>query len=513
MKIIEPSYEILTPIVDGIGILKAIEFIGRTCYKSTELTTETSAVKFVSGLIKRGHEAMLEFNNLSVRFVADRAWTHEIVRMRLCSFAQECLSGDTEVRSFQPKTGYPSKRWTIKQLYDWQSSPVRACKIKQIRLRSVDSNGRIVPNKIKSVLQNGEKDVYKVTTKTGRSIKSTMNHLYYTPDGYKPLSDLKVGSRVYANGLSCLDNEEFLRENYLKKNMQRKDLANLIGCCESVLGKAFRRFGIVKPKSQYPNRQPGHGRKGQFSEETLLQLSESKKKNKNPQWKGDNITKSGGYTRSNKYYERGECWGCGVTTKIERHHVDKNPRNNHPDNCIDLCQKCHKAFHHKDIRSVYSDEIAKIEYVGREMTYDLEMVSEPHNFVANGLVVHNSQRYCAYDKDKFGNELTFIKPIGIEEGSDAWKIWKSSCEQAEKAYLELRELEIPPEIARDVLPNSCKTEIVVGANLRQWRHVLKLRAQGTTGTPHPAMRELMIPLLKELQQRIPVVFEDIVPYE
>lgn len=123
-----------------------------------------------------------------------------------------------------------------------------------------------------------------------------------------------------------------------------------------------------------------------------------------------------------------------------------------------------------------------------------------------------SQRYCSYDKGKFGNEITFIQPIGIDENSDAYKVWYNSCEQAEKAYLKLRDLETPPEIARDVLPNSCKTEIVIKANLRQWRHVLKLRAQGVTGRPHPAMLEIMIPLLEELKARIPVVFDDIEPY-
>lgn len=67
--------------------------------------------------------------------------------------------------------------------------------------------------------------------------------------------------------------------------------------------------------------------------------------------------------------------------------------------------------------------------------------------------------------------------------------------------------------ARAVLPNSLKTEIVVTANLREWRHFFKLRACGTTGKPHPQMLEVAVPLLKEIKSLIPVVFDDLEPLE
>lgn len=88
MKIVDASYEILTPI-DGESELKFIELIGRTCYKSEDKITEDSAIKFVMNLIKHGHEAMLEHSSLTVKFICDRGISHEIVRHRLCSFAQE----------------------------------------------------------------------------------------------------------------------------------------------------------------------------------------------------------------------------------------------------------------------------------------------------------------------------------------------------------------------------------------------------------------------------------------
>ena len=67
-----------------------------------------------------------------------------------------------------------------------------------------------------------------------------------------------------------------------------------------------------------------------------------------------------------------------------------------------------------------------------------------------------------------------------------------------------------PEMARSVLPNSLKTEIVMTTNLREWRLIFKLR---TAKAAHPQMRELMVPLLKEIKELIPVVFDDIEPWE
>lgn len=92
MNIMKPGFEILTPISDGgIRELKHIERIGRTCYKSNDRISENgeSAKKFVKGLIKRGHEAMIEHGSISVLFTVDRGVTHEQVRHRIASFAQE----------------------------------------------------------------------------------------------------------------------------------------------------------------------------------------------------------------------------------------------------------------------------------------------------------------------------------------------------------------------------------------------------------------------------------------
>ena len=119
-----------------------------------------------------------------------------------------------------------------------------------------------------------------------------------------------------------------------------------------------------------------------------------------------------------------------------------------------------------------------------------------------------STRYCNYSNDRFGYEITFIKPCFLKEGTGAYAAWLSAMHLANIMYSDMLAEGCTPQEARSVLPNSVKTEVVMTANLREWRHFLKLR---TAKAAHPQMRELTVPLLHELQERIPVVFDDIQP--
>ena len=85
--------------------------------------------------------------------------------------------------------------------------------------------------------------------------------------------------------------------------------------------------------------------------------------------------------------------------------------------------------------------------------------------------------------------------------------------KAEQLYKDFILIGRTPQEARSILPNSLKTEVVMTANLREWRHFLSLRACGSTGKPHPQMLEVAVPLLKELRERVPVVFDDLEPME
>lgn len=120
-----------------------------------------------------------------------------------------------------------------------------------------------------------------------------------------------------------------------------------------------------------------------------------------------------------------------------------------------------------------------------------------------------STRYCNYTNDKFGSELTFIRPFFFRD-NECMDIWLKEMENIEKTYFDMITLGAKPEEARTVLPNSIKTELIMTANLREWRHFFKLRAAGVTGRPHPQMMEISVPLLFEMNEKIPIIFEDII---
>ncbi len=121
-----------------------------------------------------------------------------------------------------------------------------------------------------------------------------------------------------------------------------------------------------------------------------------------------------------------------------------------------------------------------------------------------------STRYCNYCNDKFGNELTFIKPCfwdeNTNEGRAKLQVWKDSLANIEKQYFKLIELGAKPEEARSILPNSLKTEIVVTMNMRSWRNFFKLR---TSERAHPQIRQISNMLLSELKEKLPVLFGDL----
>ena len=131
-----------------------------------------------------------------------------------------------------------------------------------------------------------------------------------------------------------------------------------------------------------------------------------------------------------------------------------------------------------------------------------------HEIVRHRLASYSqsSTRYCNYSQGKFGSELTFIKPCFWPEESELYNGWSISMEQAEYWYMTLIKNGCSPQEARTVLPNSLKTEIVMTANLREWRHFFKLRCAPDA---HPQMQEIARMMLKEFSQKIPVVFDEL----
>ena len=118
-----------------------------------------------------------------------------------------------------------------------------------------------------------------------------------------------------------------------------------------------------------------------------------------------------------------------------------------------------------------------------------------------------STRYCNYGKDKFGEEVTVIDIRGgfPDMSLRSYNAWTALCKEAEIQYFEMLAEGSSPQEARSVLPNSLKTEVVMTANPREWRHIFKLRCSAQA---HPQMREVMIPLQADFAARWPSLFQE-----
>jgi len=502
MKIVRQQI-ILQSKINRAQILKKIEQIGRICYKSENKATSDSAAKFVEMLIKRNHLSVLEHVSLTVKFITDRGISHELVRHRIASYSQECLSGDTVVN----KNGT-----TIRQLFDRNKNSYGRTHNKTIVLRSVNHDGYIVRNKIQEVFYKGRAIVFEVTTSLGYKIKATMNHKFMIDGGrYTTLRNLKGGSKVMVNGRPTLVaiQDSALRRYYMQDKMTPCMIGRVTGANIRYIYKRLKELKIfeshknVDPsvytrnhtdrsykkmirtiKDQYKNgRRPwnaGLDSSDPRMAKVIRALMKHRHKNgfaeNNSNWKGDGVR-----------------LGYGRTVRS---------------NVALVCASCHNKFHHgwwiTSAKKAHLDTVVSIREIGETDVYDLEMRAPYNNYVANGFVVHNSTRYCNYGKS---GEIAVILPgdVPIELTNPMNGEWAVATRAAERGYLTMIASGVPPQVARAVLPNCLKTEIVVTANLREWMLILDQR---TSVAAHPDMRRLMRPLLRYLRAQLPEIFHD-----
>jgi len=122
--------------------------------------------------------------------------------------------------------------------------------------------------------------------------------------------------------------------------------------------------------------------------------------------------------------------------------------------------------------------------------------------------VQESTRYVAYDKERYGGQLTTIAPKEIVEDMEAFEDFVKLATEQEALYIKYREKGFSPQAARAYLPSELKTEICVKTNWREWKHIMNLRFHGKTGAPAPEFKRLLDPLYEILVKYAPEVFED-----
>lgn len=212
---------------------------------------------------------------------------------------------------------------------------------------------------------------------------------------------------------------------------------------------------------------------------------------------------------------------------------------------IELCgRNCYKS-ESKIIDGSAKDFVAMLIKRGHESILEHVYISVrvicdrgvTHEIVRHRLVAYaqESTRYCNYSSENLKNlneeiiedVLNYLLPLSdvfIKEGEGIifiepfffknnkrqllYRLWRFTMKVCEFTYNGLIKLGATPQEARSVLPNSLKTEIIITCNLREWRHIFRLR---TDKPAHPQMQEIMTPLLNRFKELIPVVFDDIIP--
>lgn len=117
-----------------------------------------------------------------------------------------------------------------------------------------------------------------------------------------------------------------------------------------------------------------------------------------------------------------------------------------------------------------------------------------------------STRYCNYGKDKFDNQIKFIRPCNIDKNSSLYTYWSSALEVIEANYMRMMNEGATPDQMRMILPHSTAAEVTMTANIREWRHILDLR---TKKMSHPSCQQMLIPLLLLFKKEMPELFDEI----
>lgn len=474
MKIIKPYHEILTPI-DGVQMLKHIESCGRICYKSEHKITDDSYLTFVKNIIKRGHEAVLEHFSVSVKFICDRGVSHEIVRHRLASYCQE----STRYVASSKRDCTVNSEDDV--LYAYNEAGLS---MKRIADRS---NDKYSEYDVSEILRKHD------TTIREHGRRGTINSYYFetidTPEkafllGFI-MADGSIRRDSYQLTISQKESESWWLLNMIREFIQPD--AKSLTVSDSQISTDLRSKGII-PNKTYES-----------TSDTVDLLWNSVP----AEYKPD--------------FLRGLLDGDGSIRWFYQKPTSKT-------------QSCHIQF----TGNRYLMEKIR-DFLSAELDYTTTVKTDYYSGVLHRVVITDSgkgKQLCdmMYRNFKFpyGHSKTaryyeafdlpipvaFQKPLvgdfnviapSTLGGKSLW-YWGQAIIESELGYKALIESGCSPQEARAVLPNSLKTEIVMTADLREWRHFLKLR---TSPAAHPQIREVAIPLLNELKSLIPVIFDDI----
>lgn len=567
MRIVEPKVEIITPI-NGEEILKHIEKVGRVCYKSESNIDNGSAEKFVSGIIKRGHTAVIEHYNITVKFTTDRGCCYDDETKVLTKNGWKYFDEvDIENDYFATlddlnKVVYIKANKLIKKEYNgkmhnWVNSRIDCMVTPNHNMWLYDYEKRPknrVWDFIKSEDANnsryeflrGSDGIYNKGYNTYEIQGVNLNKGFYTKE-YKSLKlnanlffEL-IGWWITDGSLSKGENGSGNRVSITQiKKEGRKRIINILeslGFSFSVYSDHIRINSPQLYKFLFDN----FIKNDDFNKSLYVSI---------PRWMfeelssenlthfikgvigGDGSKFSGGngyqiYTSSYNFamdlIEMAMMVGKSGSIRT----IEETDRKFPDRDTISKCKEQYVVSLVDSKTSMWnknSSNNAKNEVDYQGFVYCVELpihhklyvmrngkacwCGNSHEIVRHRIASYaqESTRYCNYSKEKFGDEISVVKPVDIKEGTKEYEEWIRAMMCAETFYMSLINTGCKAQTARSVLPTCAKTEIMVTMNLREWRHFIKLRSSKAA---HPDIRVLAIDLLNQFKEKIPVIFDDI----
>ena len=502
IKVLDKGY---LRLVNNMGSDIDVANSARVSYNKEVNTLGDKDISLIDFLIKHKHDSTLRhcvmtFEVYAPLMVTRQAWKHHIASSSLDDqdgWNESCLP------SWQELWSYGGIKVTVSDLL----------KNKNIPLRSINAAGVIVPNRVKNIWESSEQEVITITDEFGNRISCTSNHRILTPGGYVEAGMIEKGDLVSHNGLPAYTDKEWLLNmakthnakqiadvcgvtdrtihEYKKKfnistktntgklytdkdwlnhhynvlNMTLVEVSSLANTSTHTIRKWAKTFGIqkdhIKVLSDYIKEN------GTYIPELEDAYKRAGKAAKTRRLRGDKKTyfSGDGYRyRKIALKEQGwvKCFYCDAPID-EIHHKDKNRDNNTVENLVGLCSNHHYLIHGKKPMVYGSSKVVSIESAGRYMTYDIEMELE-ENFVAGGIIVHNSRRYITEEEEFY---IPFVDqwrsapenskqgsggPVSSDVGAKCLQRLRASVHRGIHDYKEALADGVSPEQARLLLP-------------------------------------------------------------
>lgn len=510
VKVIGATKPLVDYIPDSEGILS---YAARVSNPNNQENFDT-AEGLLKYCVRNKHYSVFETCSITMEIETPRDIARQILRHRSFSFQEFCVAEGTKVSTL---VGGKTKKVAIEDLFKrfknkqyWDKSE------NLVRVYDEDSKS-LTGAKIKEVFKTGVKPVYELTLDNGRKVQSTLDHKFLTQNGFKRLEEISTDDFVGTNGVPVYQTKQWLAEakfEAIENGTGLQGMADKAGVSYHTIRKWLKVHGLQFTKKQVAmyteiwnkglekELQPRFGKT--VTEDTRLKMQESSLKGED-----SNLYKTGSYRnfanevrdywyKRKNYLVKKLGQKCNLS-KIECDYNDLEidhilPVAKFPELAYDEenIQLLSKSAHREKTNQESSErlltaswhKVVSIEYVGDKETYDMEIDHSSHNYVANGIITHNSQRY-AESTDFIIRECrlqdTKNRQNSLEvEDKELLEWWEQSQKEVldvvKAKYKEALDKGIAKEVARTILPEGLTvSKLYMQGTVRSWLHFIQVR--------------------------------------